>query len=69
MVTQLRWRIARLVAPEVIMRDPVNGKDGTFMVARNGGALVIYSLDAVRMRSSLRYRAFFAITRHPALPW
>lgn len=51
---RLRWRLARLCAPEPIIVDLTRGEDGAFVIVRQQGTLAMWRLAEFRMRSWLQ---------------
>lgn len=54
-MTRLRWRLARWIAPTAIIADPTEGRDGAFVLMRDGSTtMATAQLDHFRIRTSLR---------------
>lgn len=54
MIRRLRWRLARALAPEAILTDLTEGKDGAFVFQRVEGTTIAFPLAAYKVRSWLR---------------
>jgi hypothetical protein len=53
-VSRIRWRLARLVAPAPIMRDPLDGQEGVFFMGRSEGHVWTMRANRFRLKSSRR---------------